>query len=71
MQTKGTNKQIEEALVVRLRNRTNNDLFVRLYKQMNSDNSDRAKHKIFQLSRTDLQIIHCITYYDMIPSIFY
>jgi hypothetical protein len=42
MQTKGTNKQIEEALVVRLRNRTNNDLFVRLYKQMNSDNSDQS-----------------------------
>jgi hypothetical protein len=42
MQSKGTNKQIEEALVVRLRNRTNNDLFVRLYKQMNSDNSDQS-----------------------------
>ena len=42
MQTKGTNKQIEEALVVRLRNRTNNDLFVRLYKQMNSDISDQS-----------------------------
>ena len=30
----------------------------------------RAEHKISQLSRTDLQIIYCITYYDMISSIF-
>ncbi|HZA42297.1 MAG TPA: hypothetical protein VE504_00845 [Nitrososphaeraceae archaeon] len=42
MQTKGTNKQVDEALVVRLRNRTNNDLFIRLYRQMNTDDTDQS-----------------------------
>ena len=40
MQTKGTIIQFDEGLVVRLRNKTNNDLFIRLCKKMNSDKSE-------------------------------
>ena len=43
MESKRTNNQFDEGLVVRLRNRTNNDLFIRLYKQMNSDKSDQSR----------------------------
>jgi len=44
MRTKGTsNEHIDEELVVRLRNRTNNNLFIRLYEQKNIHNHDRSR----------------------------
>jgi hypothetical protein len=43
MQTKGaSNEHIDETLVVRLRNRTNNNLFIRLYEQKSIHNYDQS-----------------------------
>jgi len=38
-----SNEHIDEALVVRLRNRTNNDLFIRLYEHKGVHNYDQNR----------------------------